>query len=101
MILAGRGIRSGFVVDEFLQFVEKINIPVVSSLLAVDVLPYNHPLRVGFIGSYGNRWANIALGTCDCLLVLGSRLDIRQTGADVDSFSKDKTIIHIDIEKQK
>ena len=101
LILAGRGIRSGFVVDEFLQFVEKINIPVVSSLLAVDVLPYNHPLRVGFIGSYGNRWANIALGTCDCLLVLGSRLDIRQTGADVDSFSKDKTIIHIDIEKQK
>lgn len=99
LILAGRGIRSGFVVDEFLQFVEKINIPVVSSLLAVDVLPYNHPLRVGFIGSYGNRWANIALGTCDCLLVLGSRLDIRQTGADVDSFSKDKTIIHIDIEK--
>ncbi|HEY5535100.1 MAG TPA: thiamine pyrophosphate-binding protein [Ignavibacteria bacterium] len=99
LILAGRGLRSGFVVDEFVKFVEKINIPVVSSLLAVDVLPFNHPLRVGFIGSYGNRWANIALGTCDCLLVLGSRLDIRQTGADVDSFSKDKTIIHIDIEK--
>ncbi|OGU29011.1 MAG: acetolactate synthase [Ignavibacteria bacterium GWA2_35_9] len=99
LILAGRGIRSGFVLDEFIKFVEKINIPVVSSLLAVDVLPFNHPLRVGFIGSYGNRWANIALGTCDCLLVLGSRLDIRQTGADVDSFSKDKTIIHIDIEK--
>jgi acetolactate synthase-1/2/3 large subunit len=99
LILVGRGIHSGFVVDEFIKFVEKINVPVVSSLLAVDVLPYLHPLRAGFIGSYGNRWANILLGTCDCLLVLGSRLDIRQTGADVDSFGKDKTIIHIDIEK--
>lgn len=101
LILAGRGIRSGFAVDEFLKFVEKIQMPVVSSLLAVDALPYDHPLRVGFIGSYGNRWANIALGTCDCLLVLGSRLDIRQTGADVDSFSKEKTIIHVDIEKSE
>lgn len=101
LILAGRGIHSAFVLDEFVKFVERIKIPVVSSLLATDVLSFNHPYRVGFIGSYGNRWANIALGTCDCLLVLGSRLDIRQTGADVDSFIQDKTIIHVDIEKEE
>ncbi len=53
-----------------------------SSLHGVDVLPYDDPLRVGMIGSYGNRWANQAIGRADLLLVLGSRLDIRQTGAD-------------------
>jgi acetolactate synthase-1/2/3 large subunit len=64
----------------------------------VDALPYNHPQRVGLIGSYGNRWANIALGSCDMLLVLGSRLDIRQTGADVLSFQSERKIFHVDCE---
>jgi acetolactate synthase-1/2/3 large subunit len=71
---------------------------VVNSLMAVDVLPYTHPLRVGLIGSYGNRWANLAIGRADFLLVLGSRLDIRQTGSDVDAFKSDRKIYHIDCE---
>jgi len=73
-------------------------VPVVNSLLAVNALHYSHPQRVGLIGSYGNRWANIALGSCDMLLVLGSRLDIRQTGADVLSFQSERKIFHVDCE---
>jgi acetolactate synthase-1/2/3 large subunit len=67
-------------------------------LLGLDVIPYNSPLRVGFIGSYGNRWANIAFGESDLLIVLGSRLDIRQTGADT-KFIEGRKIFHIDCEK--
>lgn len=67
-----------------------------TSLLGLDVIPYKHPNRIGFIGTYGNRWANYALGNCDLLLVLGSRLDLRQTGADVVSFQKNKRIFHVD-----
>ena len=81
-----------------MAFLSKYQIPVVTSLLGFDVLPYQHPQRVGFIGTYGNRWANYALGTCDLLLVLGSRLDLRQTGADTSSFQKDKQIYHVDID---
>ena len=44
-------------------------------------------LKVGFIGSYGNRWANKALAECDLLIAIGSRLDIRQTGSNTESFS--------------
>jgi acetolactate synthase I/II/III large subunit len=73
-------------------------VPVVNSLMAVDVLPYIHPLRVGLIGSYGNRWANLAIGRADFLLVLGSRLDIRQTGSDVDAFKGNRKIYHVDCE---
>jgi acetolactate synthase I/II/III large subunit len=98
LILAGRGIRSSFTVDLFTKFAELTQIPVVASLLAVDILPYDHPLRVGFIGSYGNRWANLALGESDLLIVLGSRLDIRQTGADTAFFERDRQIIHVDCE---
>lgn len=99
LILVGRGIRASGAVEQFHEFLQKNQIPVVTSLLGFDALPYQHPQRIGFIGTYGNRWANYALGGCDLLLVLGSRLDLRQTGADIDSFQKDKMIYHIDIDQ--
>jgi len=94
LILVGGGARLSS--DLFKQFLESYQIPVVMSLLGLDVLPYNHPQRVGFIGTYGNRWANRALGTCDLLLVLGSRLDSRQTG-ERSSFGN-RLIYHVDID---
>lgn len=99
LILVGRGVRASDAVNQFHKFLQKHQIPVVTSLLGFDVLPYNHPQRVGFIGTYGNRWANYALGSCDLLLVLGSRLDLRQTGSDIPSFQSGKQIYHVDIEQ--
>ena len=96
LILVGRGVRAAFQVEAFRQFVELVQVPVVTSLLAVDALAYDNPLRVGYIGSYGNRWANMALGHCDFILVLGARLDIRQTGADTKYFKEGRTIYHVD-----
>jgi acetolactate synthase-1/2/3 large subunit len=101
LILAGQGIHCARAHAEFQRFVELVQIPVVTSLLGLDSLNYTHPLRVGFIGSYGNRWANLALGEADLLIVLGSRLDIRQTGADVEGFRKDKLIFHIDCDEHE
>jgi acetolactate synthase-1/2/3 large subunit len=98
LVLVGGGIRSGRATAELRAFVRKLNVPVVNTLMAVDVLPYDDPLRVGLIGSYGNRWANIALHHADLLIVLGSRLDVRQTGSQTDEFKGDKTIFHVDVE---
>lgn len=83
------------------QIADLLAIPVVHSLMGVDVLPVDHPLRVGFIGSYGNRWANKALGSADLLIVLGSRLDIRQTGSDLSSFCDGKQIWQIDVDQSE
>ncbi len=96
LILAGGGLRAGLAVAGFRQLVDLLGVPVVNSLMGVDALPFDHPRRVGMIGTYGNRWANIALSRCDALLVLGSRLDIRQTGADTDAFVADRVIHHVD-----
>ncbi|WP_163712892.1 thiamine pyrophosphate-binding protein [Mangrovibacterium lignilyticum] len=98
LILAGRGIAISKTQDCLAKTAEILEVPIVTSLLGFDVLPYNSPLRIGFIGSYGNRWANYALGESDLLLVLGSRLDLRQTGADVETFKKGKKIFHVDID---
>lgn len=99
LLLVGRGIRVSNAIKEIRQLISKLNIPTVMSLNGLDVIPYHDPNRIGFIGVYGNRWANYALGSCDLLLVLGSRLDLRQTGADAFTFSKGKTIFHVDIEE--
>ncbi len=101
LILAGGGINSGRASKEFLAFAELIQVPIVTSLQALDVLPFDHPLRVGFIGTYGNRWANLAMNSADLLIVMGSRLDIRQTGADLISFCNKKKIFHIDCDENE
>ena len=96
LVLAGRGVRAAKATAEFIAFIETFNLPVVTSLLGVDTIAYDHPNRIGFIGTYGNRWANQALGNCDLLIVLGSRLDLRQTGSDAGSFQMNKKIFHVD-----
>ena len=96
LILVGGGIQSSRSCDAFRRFAARLGVPVVNSLMAVDVLPFEDSNRVGLIGSYGNRWANIAIAESDLMLVLGSRLDVRQTGADAESFRGDREIYHVD-----
>lgn len=98
LVLVGGGIRSARATNQLRQLVRLLGIPVVNSLMAVDVLPYDDELRVGMIGTYGNRWANTAVGNSDCLLVLGSRLDVRQTGADTAAFAAGRSLVHVDCE---
>lgn len=101
LILLGGGVRCASAVKEALKFIELTQIPVVTSLLALDIIEFDHPLRVGFIGTYGNRWANLAISRADLLVVIGSRLDVRQTGADINGFAKDKTVFHIDCDENE
>lgn len=99
LILAGGGIRTARAIEAFRRFVSAMGVPVVHSLMAVDVLASDDDLRVGMIGSYANRWANAALCDCDLLLVLGSRLDSRQTGNDAVGFKGNRTIYHVDCDQ--
>ncbi len=99
LVLAGGGINASGTTEIFREFIKAVKIPVVTSLMGLDTISYSNPFRVGFIGSYGNRWANLALAKSDLLLVLGSRLDVRQTGSQTDQFKQDKTIYHVDCEK--
>jgi len=96
LILAGGGIQSANAVDAFQKLVAIAHVPVVHSLMAVDTLQSNDPLNAGMIGSYGNRWSNLSISEADMLLVLGSRLDVRQTGSDTQGFKEGREIFHVD-----
>ena len=98
LILAGGGVRSAGAVKEFEEFAIHLQVPVVHSLMGTDLLPATNGNRVGMIGTYGNRWANLALARADNLIVLGSRLDVRQTGGDVAGFARGKRIYQVDVD---
>ena len=98
LVIAGGGATQVGIRGPLKELVEKLGLPVVCSLLGNDFIESGHTLRVGFYGSYGNRWANHAVGRADWLLVLGSRLDIRQTGSETEAFARGKTVFHVDVD---
>lgn len=98
IVLVGGGVRAADAVKELRDFIELTDIPVVSSLMGLDAPPAGHSSTMGLIGSYGNRYSNLALANCDVLLVLGSRLDTRQTGTRPQTFARGAKKIHVDIE---
>lgn len=101
VILVGGGIKDKATKKKIRQLAEKHSIPVVCSLQGIDVINHDNPAFIGFIGSYGNRYANIVLQQSDLLIVLGSRLDLRQTGKNKSSFAKNAYVIHVDIDKSE
>ena len=83
--------------DEWLLAADKLGIPYVSTLMGHErVIARKNYFNM--IGSYGNREANWAVQNCDLLIVVGARLDVRQTGADVDDFARKARIVQIDID---
>lgn len=101
IVLVGGGVRLSNTQDELLKFIKKTGIPVVTSLMGLDSFPHDNQLFVGMLGSYGNRYANLAVANADLLLVLGSRLDTRQTGTKPKTFAREAKIIHVDIDRRE
>lgn len=99
LILAGGGLVTAGVTKNFRDLVENLNLPVVHTLMAVDTLSSGSRYRIGMIGSYGNKEANYALRKSDLLICLGSRLDVRQIGYDIEQFKNKKYIYRIDIDE--
>ncbi|TSK06126.1 MAG: thiamine pyrophosphate-binding protein [Geobacter sp.] len=98
VILAGGGVRTAQAAADLQELVEMTGVPVVSSLMGLDAVTHNNQEFMGMIGAYGNRFSNLTLANCDFLLVLGSRLDSRQTGTRPDTFARAATKVHVDID---
>lgn len=101
LIICGNGINIANCRDTFREFVNKYKIPVVTSMIAVDVLPSDNIYNYGFIGAYGDRVANILAYKADLIISMGSRLDCRQVGVNKNEFAKNSKIIRIDIDENE
>ena len=97
VIYCGGGIISGEASAELLEFAERAQIPVTTTLMGVGAFPETHPLSLKWLGMHGTVAANNAANEADLLLALGVRFDDRVTGK-VEKFCEHGTIIHIDID---
>ena len=95
VILAGSGLKTPGMADKLNEIAERLNIPVVTTMLAVDVATKSY----GFVGAYGSRTANFIVAKSDLVISLGARLDVRQTGANRKNFAPDAKIVRVDIDK--
>ncbi len=98
ILIAGWGVHLSNTEKQFLDFAEKLDIPVALTWGASDLLPYNHELYVGTFGTHGMRHANFAVQNSDLILSLGSRLDTKSTGSPVTTFAREAKKIMIDID---
>ncbi|KPH53605.1 acetolactate synthase large subunit [Helicobacter pullorum] len=79
------------------EFCETTHIPVVETLMARGIMPYNHPDLLGMVGMHGSYVANMAMSETDLIIALGARFDDRVTGK-LSEFAKYAQIVHIDID---
>ena len=98
VILAGNGIRLANAQDDFLQLIEPLGIPVLTTWKAADFLPEDHPLYVGRPGAVGQRGANFTQQNADWLLIIGARLDLGQTAYTHENFAPGAHKIMVDVD---
>lgn len=97
VVLVGAGVIHSQAQVEVLAFIEKYQVPTLSTLLGLGVVPVAHPLFLGMGGMHGSYSANMALTDCDLLINLGSRFDDRMASAPKE-FAPHATIAHVDID---
>ena len=100
LIIAGHGVVLSSAEKELLDFAEKTQIPVASTLLGISSFPGSHPYYLGMIGMHGDPWVNLAVQQADLIIALGMRFDDRATG-NPNTFAPHARIIHADIDRSQ
>lgn len=97
ILLVGNGVRSANAVEMVHDFAKKTNVPVLTTMNGVDLA--QDDLHIGFIGTHGNRIANMILNECDLIISVGARLGIRQVGRTAKKFAPKADLIRCDIDE--
>lgn len=97
LLMVGGGVVSSHACDEVVELAEKMQIPVVTTLLGKAAMPCSNLLNLGPVGMHGSKYANMAVTECDLLIAVGARFSDRVTGK-LSEFAPHAKVIHIDID---
>ncbi len=101
VLFVGNGVRLADAHKQFLELVDKLNIPVVTGMSSVDAIASDHSLYVGRTGITGDRAGNFAVQNSDLFFSIGSRLSFLQTGFNYESWARSAFKIVNDIDDQE
>jgi acetolactate synthase I/II/III large subunit len=101
VILVGTGVRLAGATPLFDKVIRKLGVPVATGWTAHDIMASDDPLYCGRPGTIGDRAGNFAVQNSDLLLVLGSRLNIRQISYNWKSFARHAFKIQVDADQSE
>ena len=99
VILVGNGIILSGARDDFSKMVDKLNIPVLTAISGVDLIPSDSPMFFGRPGILGERCANFILQNSDLFISIGTRVNLRLTGYSFDTFAREAFKVFVDIDE--
>jgi acetolactate synthase-1/2/3 large subunit len=99
LIHIGQGIRISGAEKKLLKMIDSFQMPFVTAMNGLDLIDYNHPLNIGYPGTFAQRGANFAVQTCDFYLAIGTRLSLAQTGYNAQDYARNAHVIMVDIDQ--
>lgn len=99
IIIAGHGITISKSNKVFQELIDKLKIPVVTTINGFDIMSSDNEFYVGRIGTVAHRAGNFALQNADLVISLGSRNNIRQVSYNWENFAAKAKKIVVDIDK--
>lgn len=98
LIYCGGGVIISGAESELLAFADRVDAPVVSTLMGLGAVPADNPRMLGMLGMHGTHAANIAMQRCDLLIAVGVRFSDRALG-NAATFAAQAKVLHIDIDR--
>ena len=98
VLIVGYGVRLSKAEDAICQLIQTLNIPVIFSWNAFDLLPSEHPLAIGRCGIFGDRASNFTVQNSDFVLSIGCRLSVAQMGYNHKQFAREAIKVIVDID---
>ena len=97
-LIVGSGVRNAHAEGLFLKVAEALNIPVLTSISGIDLIPSDHPLFFGRPGILGERPANFIMQNSDLFIVLGTRMGIRICGYAYETVARNAVKVMVDVD---
>jgi acetolactate synthase-1/2/3 large subunit len=101
IFIVGQGVSLAKAREAYLQLLEVLRIPVITSRLGIDLIESDHPLYVGRPGNYGERSANFAIQNSDLIISIGCRLSSSLVGHNPGEFGKKAYKFVVDIDEKE
>ncbi|HHF3069016.1 TPA: acetolactate synthase 3 large subunit [Vibrio diabolicus] len=83
--------------EHILELSDKLNLPVVSTLMGLGAFPGTHKNSLGMLGMHGTYEANMAMHEADLIFGIGVRFDDRTTN-NLEKYCPNAKVMHIDID---
>ena len=97
IICVGGGVLLSNAQEDICKFSEKYQIPVVSTMMGIGVMPTKHPMYFGMVGNNGKLYANRAMNEADLIIMVGARVADRAI-SQPDLITQNKVLVHIDVD---